>query len=80
MEADSCEKKNKKDTDSETEPPKRFPGARNVLSTTGLRRRFCDSVHIHGKTLRESILAYNKCVLLYIGPLFYITYIIIKAL
>ena len=80
METDSSEKKIKKDTDSETEPPERFLSVRNFLSTTRLRRGVRDSIRIHGKTFREAILAYNKCVLLYIGPIFYITYIIIKTL
>jgi hypothetical protein len=80
METDNCDKETKKDTDSKTEPPKRFPSTRNVLPTARLRRSFCNSVRIHGKTLRETVLAYNKCVLLYLGPIFYIAYIIIKTL
>jgi len=80
MESDSSSEKNsKKNPESKTEPSERILSSRNVLSTVGLRRGIRNSIRLYETSLQKSVLAYNKCVLLYIGPIFYIAYIIFKT-
>ena len=53
-----------------------MPDGRNVLSTIGLRRGIRNVVGVDGGSLRKSVLAYNRGVLLYFSPIFYLIYYI----
>jgi hypothetical protein len=64
----------------EGEPSQYMPNGRDVLFTSRIRRGIRNIVNMDGEVLRKSLLAYNRSVLLYLGPIFYIVYFIAQKI